>query len=1276
MEIKRLYRAVGEGVEHCYYIASRTVLTGDELRIVQGLLAEGFQLDTVTERSQLPDDAILEIGPRINIETPWSTNMVAICHASGLKNIVRLEFSRRHVIDNDRSADDIIDTHCDRMQEMVYEEPLRSFDTGIVPEDVYDVDMISGGPDALVGIPGISMDQWDREFYYDYFVVQKNRNPTIVEIMDLNNANSEHSRHGFFGGKQVIDDIEQEQTLFELVKDTLRHNPKGSVISFADNSSAIEGSSVTTLIPHEPGKPSGFSLKNVTHHPLLTAETHNFPTGVAPFPGAATGTGGRIRDVQGTGRGGEVIAGTAAYCVGNLNIPGYPLPWEEQLPIPVNLATPLQIEIEASNGASDYGNKFGEPVIAGFTRSFDLRLESGRWGFVKPIMFTAGVGQINDQITRKKDPTKGMIIVQIGGPAYRVGFGGGAASSMLQGQQDAQLDFNAVQRGDAEMEQKMNRVIRACNEMGSKTLIDVIHDQGAGGPANVLKELVEKSGGRIEIRRIRVGDPTMSVLEIYVAEFQERMGMLISPENITQFQEICEREKVYCEVLGEVTGDLHFVVTDENDGMIPVNMDLSKVLGGMPQKTFEDTRIIAKRTPLIIPQEETVHSALKKVMRLVSVGSKRFLTNKVDRAVTGLVAQQQCCGPLQMPISNVAVVAQSHFGLSGIATSIGEQPIKMLVDPRAGARMAVGEALTNLMWAQIRDLDQVKCSANWMWAPKLPGEGAALRDAVEAMSEAMKMIGIAVDGGKDSLSMATIIGEETVKSPRQLVVSLYGAMDDIYRVITPDIKRPGESELIFVDLADKKTRMGGSAFAHVHKQIGNESPDMNDPFLVRKAFLAVQELIAKDLILSGHDVSDGGLIVTLLEMAFAGNCGMYAIIDRYVDDEIVLSRLFAEELGFVVEVDFADVAEVGIILKKHDLDDFHTIGKTVNSEKKITVQYDGEYILSESMQDLRAIWEETSYQLDRLQASPQCVDSEKRVLYDRKGPSYHVPFDVRTTDPFLITMSEQEKPKVAILREEGSNSDREMTSAFYSAGFAPWDVTMSDLLTGRVDLADFRGLAAVGGFSYADVPESAKGWAATIKNNQKLWETFSHFIHERNDTFSLGICNGAQLFGLVGFVPWHGLSPHEQPRFVRNVSGRFESRWSTIKIMPSKAIMFTGMEGLTFGIHVDHGEGCLNPIDHVWNQMVKEKLIAACYVDDDNRPTNIYPYNPNGSRSGATAICSRDGRHLAMMPHPERVFLPWQCHWLPEGLKGILTNIGVTPWIRMFQNAYEWCMSN
>ncbi len=1263
--VLQLYRQFNEQMEFCFNIESSEPLTTDEQGQICLLLADGFIKETVSPTPHFVGPRVIEVGPRLNFATAWSSNMVSICQATGLTTIQRVERSRRYLVVEGQDINDFIQTHHDRMTECPYPAPLTSFETGIVPEQVYEVPMKEQGPDALLAIPGISMDEWDRNFYYDYFVGKHQRNPTIVEIMDLNNANSEHSRHGFFRGKQIIDGETQPENLMEVVKSTLEANPGNSVIAFKDNSSAIIGSKVWAMVPTFPGQPSALTIKEATYHILLTAETHNFPTGVAPFPGAETGTGGRIRDVQGTGRGGFIGAGTAAYCVANLHIPGYDLPWEERYPCPGNLASALEIEIEASNGASDYGNKFGEPLIQGFTRSFDLRLNDGeRWGFLKPIMFTAGIGQIDDRHIEKNEAKSGMHIIQVGGPAYRVGFGGGAASSMLQGDNVADLDFNAVQRGDAEMEQKMNRVIRACNEMGDQTLVEVIHDQGAGGPGNVLKELVEKSGGRIGIRKIKAGDPTMSVLEIYVAEYQERNGFLISPHNLEKFQSICEREKVNCEVLGQVTGDLRFVVEDEADGSTPVDLELNEVLGNIPTKTFTDERRQDTLPPVVLPVDLTVMGALTNVLRLLSVGSKRFLTNKVDRSVTGLIAQQPCCGPLQATVSDVAVVAQTHFGLTGGACAIGEQPIKMIADPRAGARMAVGEAVTNLLWARIEGLNRVKCSANWMWAPKLAGEGAALYDAACAMRETMIKLGVAVDGGKDSLSMATRVGDETVKSPRELVVSVYAAMSDITKKATPDLKRPGHSVLFYIDLGGGRSRLGGSALAQTLKQIGAEPADLDDPALLGRAFTAVQTLLGQDLVLAGHDRSDGGLITTLLEMAFAGNCGLE--VDLHGQRQ-ALPHLFSEELGLVFEVDNAKQAFISKTLEEAGVP--ATVIANTTKDKVIRVRYNQEVVLDEDMRVLRGLWEETSFRLESRQMDPACAVAEKENIYDRQGPRYTVPFTPRPTSAAIL--AKPNKPKVAILRDEGSNSDREMSAAFYAAGFEPWDITMTDLLAGKITLDAFRGLAAVGGFSYADVPESAKGWAATIKFNQKLADMFLAF-YDRPDTFSLGICNGCQLFALLGWVPWPGIEAAQQPRFIRNTSGRFESRWSTVKVLPSPAIMLKGMEGLVFGIHVAHGEGLLDfPNKAIQRQVLEQGLATLCFVDDHGQPTMAYPFNPNGSPDALTGLCTPDGRHLAMMPHPERTFLKWQAHWLPEGMK---RELAASPWLTMFQNAYAWCV--
>ena len=1261
----------GKDLEYCFNVEASEALDARELSILKQLLADGFIAQTISMEPARAGggDRIVELGPRMNFATAYSTNIVAICQTIGLEKVSRIERSRRYAIAPGINRNGFVREHHDRMTECPYDEPLRTFETGAEPEPVFEVPLKEKGVDAFLEVPGLAMDDWDKGLYYNYFVKEEGRNPTIVEVRDLDNANSEHSRHGYFKGKQVIDGAAMPETLMEIVKSTLRANPSNSIIAFKDNSSGIGGYNCWTILPAQPGKPSPFRKKKVTYHIIFTAETHNFPTGVAPFPGAETGTGGRIRDVQATGKGGLVVAGTAGYCTGNLLIPGYDLPWEDAgLAYPSNLAPSLDMEIEASNGASDYGNKFGEPVVAGFTRSFDQKLPGGeRWGWVKKVMFTGGLGQIDGSHIEKDEARKGMLIVQIGGPAYGIGVGGGSASSKLQGENEAELDFNAVQRGDAEMEQKMNRVIRACIEMGENNPIVSIHDQGAGGPANVLKELVEKSGGRIELRRITLGDPTLSVLKIWIAEYQERCGFLIGPERIADFQALCEREKVNCEILGEVTGDGRFVVHDERDGSTPVNLNLSKVLGNMPQKTFKDERLASSLAPLLLPGDLSVEQGLSRVLRDLAVGSKRFLTSKVDRSVTGLIARQQCCGPLQLTVADCAVLAQSHFGLTGAATSIGEQPIKMLVDAKAGARMAVGEALTNIMWAKIGGLQDVKCSANWMWAPKLPGEGAALYDAARAMRDLMVGLGIAVDGGKDSLSMATMVGDEIVKSPRQLVVSAYATVPDITKVVTPDIKAPGESRLVLIDISGGRCRLGASSLAQVYKQMGNECPDADDPQALKSAFEAVQKLIAEDLVLAGHDISDGGLITTLLEMAFAGSCGLSI---QMVGPQGALERLFAEELGAVIECRAGDVQRVAEILRSFGVH-ASVIGETTQ-EKKITVTYSGGVVLRSDTAVLRQWWEDTSCRIERLQMNPDCAELERKNIYDREGPHYKVAFKPAPAPARLLKA--KDKPKVAILREEGSNGDREMTSAFYQGGFEPWDVSMTDLIAGRISLEGSRGLVAVGGFSYADVPESAKGWAATIRYNEKLRRMFEDF-YNRPDTFSLGVCNGCQLFALLGWVPWLGIPDDRQPRFIRNVSGRFESRWVTVRIEESTAIMFKEMAGSALGAWVAHGEGRLHfPDASLLNEVRRKKLVSVVFIDDEGRVdgevSQSYPFNPNGSPYGITGLCTEDGRHLAMMPHPERTFLKWQWAWMPRDMD---RKLKASPWLKMFQNARAWC---
>ncbi len=1276
-EVKQFYRSVNPDFEYCFNVETSEPLTSEELKILQWLLAETFEIEKFSEQSFItPVDNVIEIGPRLNFDTADSTNAVAICHACGLNKITRVERSRRYLVPQRIDKEQFITENHDRMTECPYPEPLKSFAMGIMPEAVYDVPLIKEGITELRRFnreKGLGMDEWDMEFYMNFYTQVLQRDPTDVELFMLGNNNSEHSRHWFFKGKLIIDGQEVPDHLFQIIKSTIIKNPSNSAIAFKDNSSAIQGYKIWTIIPKNPGEYSPFISKQCTYHILFTAETHNYPSGVQPFQGATTGTGGRIRDGHATGKGALVIAGTAGYCTAALNMLDYAIPGEPSgLTYPFELASPLEILIEASNGASDYGNKFGEPLIQGFVRTFEQILPGNeRRAWIKPIMFTGGIGQIDERHIEKEEPRKGMLIVQVGGPAYRIGIGGGSASSMIQGENIAELDFNAVQRGNAEMENKLNRVIRACVEMGDDNPILSVHDQGAGGPGNVLTEITDPTGGIINIRQIKLGDQSMAVVDIWCSEYQERCAFLINPNKIDKFIDVCKREKVNCEVLGEITGDGRIVVYDEQTGSNAVDLPLDKILGKIPQKPFALKRIPKKLEPLQLPEEITVEKALKLVLRLPSVSSKGFLVRKVDRSVTGLIAQQQCCGPLQLPVSDVAVVALSHFGFTGGVTAIGEQPIKMLIDEKAGARMAVGEMLTNMVSARISDLSHIKCSVNWMWAAKLPGEGARIYDAAVALSELMIKLGIAADGGKDSISMAARIGNEDVKAPGEVVISGYATMPDITKKATPDIKRPGESKLIFIDIAKGKNRLGGSALAQAFGQIGDQSPDVDDPKLLINSFTAVQKLIDEGLILACHDRSDGGLITTLVEMALSGNCGMSI---RLPDSEEAIPWLFSEELGLVIECLSENEDVIRGILEEYDIT-YVVIGKT-EKEKQVTISHRDKDEFNISTQTLLLWWESISDRLEQEQMNP-VVAKEQSLSHFHTGLKYNLTFQPERISSEKVQQSN--KPRVAIIREEGSNGDREMTSAFFYTGFEPWDITMTDLLENEVTLDSFRGVVFVGGFSYADVLDPAKGWAGIIRFNTKLRDMFNNFFN-RKDTFSLGICNGCQLMAFLGIIPWQGIPETQQPRFIQNTSQRFESHWGMVKISESPSIMLKGMADSVLGVWTAHGGGrlyCPNP--KILSEARKQGLTPVAYVDDEGVPTEKYRFNPNGSPSGIMSFCSPDGKHLAMMPHPERSFLLWQWPWIPEEWKNNWKfdvegfRLWASPWLKIFQNARDWC---
>ncbi|KAJ7313070.1 hypothetical protein JRQ81_004337 [Phrynocephalus forsythii] len=1221
---------LGDGVrvvqkEQCFNVnwTGAAPPNGQETAMLHWVFGCPFEQGNIATESFLspsPSDLLIEIGPRLNFSTAASTNAVSVCRAAGLEKIDRIECSRRYLFKCDKRLSSSQETTLaaslfDRMTEQRYPEPISSFAIATHPEPVFYVNILGEGRAALAKANiqlGLAFDSWDLDFYTALF--QKlGRNPSSVECFDLAQSNSEHSRHWFFKGRLLLDGEELKESLFESIMKTQERSNPNNVIKFCDNSSAIQGREVLSLWPRDPSRSSPFEKRTSTRHVIFTAETHNFPTGVAPFSGATTGTGGRIRDVQCTGRGAHVIAGTAGYSFGNLHIPG-----ESQLPV-------------------IFENRFSAPIPVpfgtGFARSFGMRLADGeRHEWIKPIMFSGGIGAIEDVHVRKELPQAGMDVVKVGGPVYRIGVGGGAASSIqVQGDNASELDFGAVQRGDAEMEQKMNRVLRGCVESGEKNPICSLHDQGAGGNGNVLKELSEPAGAVIYASRFQLGDPTLSVLEIWGAEYQESNALLLRPQHVDFLRRLARRERCPVDFVGKITGDGRIVLVDDTkvpvsdtefgkgqvgEHATPVNLKLEWVLGKMPRKEFILNRVNRALQPLDLPRDLSVVDALQRVLRLPSVASKRYLTNKVDRSVTGLVAQQQC---------------------------------------------------------------DVKCSGNWMWAAKLPGEGAALAKACRAMCSVMGELGVAVDGGKDSLSMAARVGTETVKAPGTLVISAYAVCPDITATVTPDLKCPdGKGTLLHVAISPDRYRLGGSALAQCFSQVGDVSPDLDNPKTLVSCFQVTQALLKDRMISAGHDVSDGGLLTCLLEMAFAGNCG--AQIELRAPGINALDILFAEELGLVVEVPRAAATDV---CRRYREAGVRCVPVGYSGPRgpvaMVQVTVNGQEVLAEKVSVLRGWWEATSFQLERLQANPDCVAQEEAGLAKRTEPNFTLAFNPQEDLPLLQEIG-LPVPRVAVLREEGSNGDREMVAAFLMAGFQVWDLTMQDLCSGEMTLDSFRGLVFVGGFSYADVLGSAKGWAASVTFNHRARAQFQAF-HQRKDTFSLGVCNGCQLMAFLG---WVGAERPDvktaggtiQPGVLLcpNTSGRFESRFVSLGIEESPALMLRGMAGSTLGIWVAHGEGRMRfRSPQVLAQLRAARLIPLRYVDDQGLPTEEYPLNPNGSPLGIAGICSPDGRHLAMMPHPERCVLPWQWPWMPTSWR---LSMKVSPWLRMFQNACEWCLQH
>ncbi len=1177
------------------------------------------------------------VGPRKEMITPWSTNAVEITQNMGITGISRIE-EFFPVADGDAS----------------YDKMLQRLYNGI--DDT--VFFINKQPDAIVHIEdieayneseGLALSN-DEVAYLRELSQRLGRPLTDSEVFGFSQVNSEHCRHKIFNGVFIIDGEEKESSLFKLIKKTSEYNPNKLISAYKDNVAFVEGPVVEQFAPVNPETADYFEVNDIKTVISLKAETHNFPTTVEPFNGAATGTGGEIRDRLGGGKASLPIAGTAVYMT------SYPRTeegreWEEAAMPPRKwlYQTPEEILIKASNGASDFGNKFGQPLICGSLLTFEHAENNKQYAYDKVIMLAGGVGFATMRDAIKGTPEAGEKVVVMGGDNYRIGMGGGAVSSVETGQYANAIELNAVQRANPEMQKRVSNVIRALAESNENPIVS-IHDHGAGGHLNALSELVEATGGKIDMAALPVGDPTLSAKEIVGNESQERMGMVIREEDIERVRRIADRERAPMYVVGETTGDDRFVF-EQADGVRPIDLGMEDMFGKAPRTYMRDNTIEESYTDATYDVSH-LDEYVERVLRLEAVACKDWLTNKVDRSVTGKIARQQCQGRIQLPLSDCGVVSLDYRGRAGIATSIGHAPQAALIDPAAGSVLSIAEALTNIVWAPLADgLESVSLSANWMWPCKNEGEDARLYRAVEACSDFACSLGINIPTGKDSLSMTQKYGKEKVFSPGTVIISAGAEVSDVRRVVSPVMQSVKNSAIYYIDFSFDSLKLGGSAFAQSLGAVGAQCPTVQDTEYFANAFEAVQGLIKKDLVLAGHDISAGGIITTLLEMCFANvEGGMEVSFDALPEKDLV-KILFAENPGVVVQT--ADTAEFEKVLRQAGIG-FLRIGKPCE-ERHIMVEKDGaqyQFIIDH----LRDVWYESSYLLDRKQSGEECARS--RFLNYKEQPLEVVLPESFTGKLAQYGISADRRTRsgvrAAIIREKGVNGDREMAYSLYLAGFDVKDVHMTDLISGRETLDDVNMIVYCGGFSNSDVLGSAKGWAGGFLYNKQARETLERF-YARPDTLSLGICNGCQLMVELGLLtPEHT----DKPRMLHNDSHKFESEFISLSIPENNSVMFGSLSGSKLGIWVAHGEGKFA----LPYETSRYNVIARYNYD-------AYPANPNGSPEGIAGIASADGRHLAMMPHLERAIFPWQCGYYPEDRR---LNDEVTPWIEAFVNARRW----
>ncbi|MGC3996878.1 MAG: phosphoribosylformylglycinamidine synthase [Anaeromyxobacter sp.] len=1257
--------------EFVHFVDAAAALDEGAARVLARLLRYGPRSEPRTLQGRR-----LWVVPRLGTLSPWSTKATDIAHICGLGQVRRIERGIAWTVAGEvRDEGALRAALHDRMTESVLESPAQA--AGLfareAPRPLRTVDLLGEGAPALERANrelGLALSPDEIAYLVESFTALR-RNPSDVELMMFAQANSEHCRHKVFNAEFTLDGERQPRSLFQMIRRSTEASPQGVLSAYKDNAAVIEGHEAGRFFPDPATGAYGYHPEPV--HILMKVETHNHPTAISPFPGAATGSGGEIRDEGATGRGAKPKAGLTGFTVGNLRLPGAERPWERDHGKPGRIVSALEIMTDGPLGGAAFNNEFGRPNLAGYFRTFELEVDgpAGREvrGYHKPIMIAGGYGNIRAGHVKKDQFAPGAAIVVLGGPAMLIGLGGGAASSMSSGASHEDLDFASVQRENAEMQRRCQEVIDRCWQLGDQNPIVSVHDVGAGGLSNALPELVHDSerGARFQLRRIPSDEPGLSPLELWCNEAQERYVLGIAPEHLARFEALCARERCPYAVVGTATAEGQLVLEDELLGGKPIDMPLSVLLGKPPRMRREAARVAPPAAPFPL-EGVALREALHRVLRLPAVADKTFLITIGDRTVTGLVARDQMAGPWQVPVADAAVTAASFDTVAGEGMAMGERTPVALLDAAASARLAVAEALTNLASAPVRALGDVKLSANWMAAAGHPGEDARLYEAVRAVGEELcPALGIAIPVGKDSMSMKTVWEEggqqRAVTAPLSLVITAFAPVTDVRRALTPQLRTDlGEAALLLVDLGRGQHRLGGSGLAQVYGQLGTTPPDLDDPALLRGFFAAVQRLNAEGRLLAYHDRSDGGLAVTLLEMAFAGGAGLELDLSALAGDP--RAALFAEELGAVVQVRAADVEAVRAAFAAEGLGaHVHALGRAVAGDR-IRIRRGAELLLDEARAELRGIWSETTHRLQALRDDPACADEEQAGRCDAGDPGLHAhltfDLDQDVAAPFVARGA---RPRVAILREQGVNGQVEMAAAFDRAGFEAVDVHMSDLLSGRTTLDGFRGLAACGGFSYGDVLGAGEGWAKSILFNARARGELERFFG-RGDTFGLGVCNGCQMLSnLHELVPGAG----DWPRFVRNRSEQFEARLAMVEVLESPSILLRGMAGSRLPIAVAHGEGRAEFSGPAHRGALEAKgLVAARYVDHHGRPAERYPENPNGSPGGITAVTTPDGRVTILMPHPERVFRAVQFSWRPDGWRED------GPWLRLFRNARVW----